>query len=105
MNDATFTRSQNNKGLTQREKSIWPPKRRLSEDALELAFWFALACLTLATFIHFTVEPETQTIVKHAQGQLSDREQDRKNCAWAIQGTPVHNSNPSLLESYCLAHG
>lgn len=99
----------NKYGLTEREKAIWPPKKKLdSFDCLEAAFWFLMGCVLIATLVHFTIEPKimhkgTTAIVK--EHPLSDREQDEQNCAYAMHGTPVHGANVNQLETYCMSHG
>lgn len=90
-------------GLTEREKAIWPPKKELDAISFsEKCLYFAIACVAIATLIHFTIEPKgTFPIVRNQQVGMSDRAQETLYCKQALAGYPTEGATMQTLQNHC----
>ncbi len=103
-----MNRSKTNLGLTQREKAIWPPKKKIDGFSfMEKCFWFAVFAILFSAAIHTWIEPRgTMPIVKNSTGMLSDRQQEQEYCAaWVMQQEPVVGGTTDQIRKHCAEFG
>lgn len=102
MNDAIFTRSQNNRGLTEREKTAWPPHKKDMSFMTFLGWMCAIfAIILFILFVHENIEPRIP--VAHAEEkQLTDFQQERLYCSqWMTGKKPVDGGTTNEIRNHC----